>query len=93
MLAEVNAYIIGSKKKEEDKDPGAGTDPGSRSGEEEGEEAKNKGALILDATCAPADIKYPTDVALLNTGREKLERMIREFHGQTSQHKKPRTYK
>jgi len=29
-------------------------------------EPKNQGKLILDATCAPADIKYPTDLGLLN---------------------------
>ena len=89
MLEEVNAYIIGSKKKDDDEDSETG--PNSEHGAVE--ESKNKGTLILDATCAPADIKYPTDVALLNTGREKLERMITELHGQTSQHKKPRTYK
>ena len=31
----------------------------------------NKGQLILDATCAPADIRYPTDLGLLNDAREK----------------------
>jgi len=93
MLAEVNDYIIGTKKKDDDEDSGARSDLGSGVGDAEPEEAENKGTLILDATCAPADIKYPTDVALLNTAREKLERMITELHEQTSQHKKPRTYK
>src|SRR4028118_1953188 len=27
---------------------------------------KNRGKIILDATCAPADISYPTDLGLLN---------------------------
>ena len=36
----------------------------------------NKGTLILDATCAPSDIAYPTDINLLNEAREKLEMMI-----------------
>jgi IS5 family transposase len=93
MLAEVNAYVIGSKKKDDDEDPMNGSDSSDGGGDSESEEGKNKGTLILDATCAPADIKYPTDVALLNTAREKLERMITELHGQTSQKKKPRTYK
>ncbi len=26
----------------------------------------NQGKLLLDATCAPADIAYPTDLSLLN---------------------------
>jgi len=29
-------------------------------------EPKKRGKLILDATCAPADISYPTDLGLLN---------------------------
>ncbi|KAA6233137.1 IS5 family transposase [Chlorobium phaeovibrioides] len=36
----------------------------------------NKGKLIVDATCAPADIAYPTDISLLNDAREKTERII-----------------
>jgi len=37
---------------------------------------ENKGKLILDATCAPADIRYPTDLSLLNEAREKTEGYI-----------------
>jgi transposase, IS5 family len=33
---------------------------------EEDNTPKNRGKLILDATCAPADISYPTDLELLN---------------------------
>ncbi|MEZ0117793.1 UNVERIFIED_ORG: IS5 family transposase [Heyndrickxia coagulans] len=55
---------------------------------------KNKGKLILDATCAPADIAYPTDLGLLNEAREKLEHIIDVLH---EPHKgklqKPRTYR
>jgi hypothetical protein len=36
----------------------------------------NKGKLILDATVAPADIRYPTDLSLLNECREGTEKMI-----------------
>ena len=32
--------------------------------------------MILDATCAPQNIKYPQDIELLNESREKLEQMI-----------------
>ena len=35
---------------------------------EEIKESKNQGKLIIDATCAPADISYPTDLNLLNHG-------------------------
>jgi hypothetical protein len=37
---------------------------------------KNRGKLILDATVAPADIKYPTDIDLLNKSREHLETAV-----------------
>ena len=36
----------------------------------------NKGTLILDATVAPADIRYPTDLSLLNECREGTEKII-----------------
>ena len=36
----------------------------------------NSGKLIVDATVVPADIKYPTDVNLLDEAREKSERII-----------------
>ena len=39
-------------------------------------EDTNKGTLTLDATCAPANIRYPQDISLLNEAREKLENMI-----------------
>ena len=44
----------------------------------------HQGKLILDATCAPADIAYQTDLALLNTTREKLEDIIDTLHVHTS---------
>lgn len=36
----------------------------------------NNGTMILDATVAPADIKYPTDLSLLNACREDSEKII-----------------
>lgn len=54
----------------------------------------NQGTLILDATCVPADIKYPTDLGLLNEAREKLEEIIDTLHSANGkQEKKPRTYR
>ena len=50
-----------------------------------------KGTLILDATCAPSEIKYPTDTDLLNKAREDTERMISAMHDPSSGHR-PRTY-
>jgi hypothetical protein len=43
---------------------------------EQSELPKNQGKLILDATCAPADISYPTDLKLLNQARVQTEKII-----------------
>lgn len=54
----------------------------------------HKGKLILDATCAPADIQYPTDLRLLNHAREILEAIIDTLHEPHIGLKdKPRTYR
>jgi hypothetical protein len=52
----------------------------------------NRGDLIIDATCAPQDIRYPRDISLLNEARENLEAMIDELHIPSSC-TKPRTYR
>lgn len=54
----------------------------------------HKGKLITDATVAPQNITYPTDLKLLNAAREKSEELIDILwnpllHGDT----KPRTYR
>ena len=50
--------------------------------------------MLLDATCAPADIAYPTDLSLLNEAREKLEGMIDTRHTPfRGKQLKPRTYR
>ena len=70
-------------KKKSDKDddtPGSGT--------------KNKGKLLVDATCVPEDINYPTDLKLLNNAREKSEEIIDTLHKAMPKGiKKPRTYR
>ena len=54
----------------------------------------NQGTLPLDATCAPADIRFPTDVGLLNEAREKVDDMIDILHdGLGKQERRPRTYR
>lgn len=54
----------------------------------------NDGTLILDATCVPQGIRFPTDTSLLNEAREKTEQVIDILHenGKT-EGKKPRTYR
>jgi hypothetical protein len=55
----------------------------------------NRGKLIIDATCAPADISYPTDLGLLNGVRVHTEKIIDILYKQIKYqtHKKPRTYR
>jgi transposase, IS5 family len=58
------------------------------------DEPENKGKLLVDATCTPADISYPTDLNLLNEAREKTEAIIDEMHKpRKGIHIKPRTYR
>ena len=53
-----------------------------------------KGQLLVDATCVPADITYPTDLKLLNAAREKTEVLIAHLPaGRVTPTKKPRTYR
>jgi len=51
-------------------------------------EDKNRGQLIIDATCAPADITYPTDLKILNSAREKTESIIDILHSEKQNPKK-----
>jgi len=48
--------------------------------QDDDDDPPNSGQLILDATCAPADITYPTDLKLLNDAREKSEQIIDILH-------------
>jgi hypothetical protein len=58
-------------------------------------ESSNRGKLIIDATCAPADISYPTDLGLLNEARVHTEKIIDILYKQIPEKlpKKPRTYR
>ena len=67
-------------------------DPGEEQGESE--PAPPKGQLLVDATCVPADIKYPTDLHLLHEAREKTEEIVDHLHAcRATSKKKPRTYR
>ena len=62
------------------------------------EPPEHSGKLLVDATCTPADIRYPTDLSLLNEAREKTERIIDCFHKHLLEktglaRRKPRTYR
>jgi hypothetical protein len=55
----------------------------------------NQGSLLIDATCVPADIRYPTNLSLLNEARELTETLIHAMHLQVRESfsHKPRTHR
>lgn len=109
-LKEINEEICRitkeSEKKKDDDNSKPGSPPGVNTASEEsttnpeGNDSsfetyrENQGKLILDATCAPADIRYPTDLSLLNEAREKLDDIIDILHKTLGKPgRRPRTYR
>jgi len=96
ILNEVNEKIALAAKteKKDDNDNPPPASGGPTSQDEEGKNCTKSGKLILDATCTPADIQYPTDTRLLNEAREKLEEIIDILHKpEQGKRKKARTYR
>ena len=81
----------GVRSHDDDEPPGAGSQ--AESPEEEQVEASRQGKLILDATVAPQAIRYPTDLSLLNEGREFTEQIIDVLYAHSALNRKPRTYR
>ena len=84
VIMEANEYMLDTLKEKEScdkKDDDNHTNPptGGSGSEKQESESKNKGTLMLDATCAPSNIRYPQDFSLLNEAREKLETIIIRF--------------
>ena len=99
-LQEVNEMIINSEQvtEEDDNDDKPTGSTGVNEDESienrRGESKENQGSLLIDATCNPADIRYPTDISILNEAREKTEHIIDElFKPLVGKIKKPRTYR
>ena len=80
VLGEINEMILKTNTKKDDDESNHPTDSG------------NGGTLIVDATCAPSDIRFPQDVSLLNEARENAEQIIDTLQEQSAE-KKPRTYR
>lgn len=110
ILQEVNDVIIGRKKAEDvvtrddEHDDRDDHSDGTGGGDEERQqkepekapekEEENSGTLILDATCAPQAIRFPTDTSLLDEARRNTERIIDALHkAGLTDGKKPRTYR
>jgi len=85
-LAEINASIVAQAMESNNKS--------QEPSDDDKDLPSNKGKLIVDATCTPADVAYPTDLNLLNEAREKTEAMIDTMHApRVGKCKKPRTYR
>lgn len=108
LVSQVNELVVESilsteipvsdeESDEEDDQSGGEAELSSVSANEVDEHSQppNQGQLLLDATCAPADIRYPTDLGLLNEARVASEAIIDVLYGQFQGQlrKKPRTYR
>ena len=87
------------KADDDKKDKGGHSGGGSSetAGSQKPAKPKNSGTLIIDATCAPADIAYPTDLELCDRARRWTEIILDHYwslFGPLSDPKaKPRTYR
>jgi len=85
ILAEINEMIIQETQNNENNETKDDNDDNENND-------NNNGTMIVDATCAPSQIRYPQDVSLLNEARENAEKLIDLLHN-PSDGKKPRTYR
>lgn len=93
VLNEINEMIIeyNTQKREDDDSNNRNNNSGSDT-DNSSDSTSNSGTLILDATCAPQNIKYPQDIELLNETREKLEGMLCRISDEYGFYR-PRMYK
>lgn len=88
MLAEINDQIVKKHllKKEKGSDQKGASDDTDQAGP--------SGTMIIDATCTPGDIRYPTDLSLLSEAREISESLIDHlWKSESRTTEKPRTYR
>ncbi|GAB1456318.1 hypothetical protein MASR2M48_16260 [Spirochaetota bacterium] len=88
ILSEVNELVI-QRARKKDEEPVSKDPPPS-----DDSDSSHKGQLIVDATCAPQDMRFPNDVGLLNEAREKADRIIDSLiMASPDGTKRPRTYR
>ena len=94
-LAKINALIVDRAMEQANVSQVKAPSPDEQEqSDDDNDNPSNKGKLIVDATCTPSDVAYPTDLNLLNKAREKTEGMIDAMHAhQVGKSKKPRTYR
>lgn len=99
LIGQINAAIV-KQSDENDASKVEGTTESSDLMDEDNDDdeppsASNAGQLIVDASCTPCDIRYPTDLSLLNEAREHTEHIIDLLYAQVREQvsQKPRTYR
>ena len=90
VLGEINEMIVRDAKERQVKEAESKDDDDDSDGQPG--TGGNSGTMIVDATCAPSNIRYPQDVSLLNEARENAEKLLDALHDPTGG-KKPRTYR
>jgi hypothetical protein len=81
VLGEINEMILDSAQQRERHDD-----------DDDHSDGGNSGTMIVDATCAPSNIRYPQDDSLLNEARENTEKLLDALHD-PADGRKPRTYR
>ena len=90
VLGEINEMIVRDAKERQVKEAESKDDDDDSDGQPG--TGGNSGTMIVDATCAPSNIRYPQDVSLLNEVRENAETLLDVLHD-PADGKKPRTYR
>ena len=90
ILGEINEMILSDAKERQEKEAEQNRNDDDDSAPPSG--GGNSGTLIVDATCAPSNIRFPQDVSLLDEARENAEQIIDTLQEQSNE-KKPRTYR
>lgn len=88
VLGEINEMIVRDAKERQAKEAESKDDDDS---EDHTGAGGNSGTMIVDAICAPSNIRYPQDVSLLNEARENAEKLLDALHD-PADGMKPRTY-
>ncbi len=91
VLSEINELMAPKPNREGSGNGDSGPSGGVKAGDGESE---NKGTMIVDATCAPEDMRFPHDVTTLDEARRKTEKIIDGmFKSMPAGSEKPRTYR
>lgn len=83
-MSEINEMIAVIKREEKSDN--------KNNSDDEDPKPENRGKLLVDASCAPSDIRYPNDVSLLNEARENTEKIL-DILCEARGEKKPRIYR